>query len=239
MSPAPDLQDVVCYGAAGLALHLLTQLKPIRAHRPSLRCVGFVDEFSHGYPHPTEDAPVISPQQRREQFPDVPVLLGIGDPKARARIFTELLTEGASWYTSSGDPDRVHPSAKFGPGTLIREITRVGANVRVGRGALVLARLIAHDVTIGDFTTVGVDAGVLGHVTIGDEVNVAPYAVVCNGRPGRSLTIGDGAVVGVGAVVTKDVPPGAVVVGNPAMPVAHWRKLTALAEQAVAEDRDG
>lgn len=30
------------------------------------------------------------------------------------------------------------------------------------------------------------------------------------------LTIGEGATVGAGAVVTKDVPPGSVVVGNPA-----------------------
>ena len=30
------------------------------------------------------------------------------------------------------------------------------------------------------------------------------------------ITIGENALVGAGAVVTKDVPPGAVVVGNPA-----------------------
>jgi acetyltransferase-like isoleucine patch superfamily enzyme len=30
------------------------------------------------------------------------------------------------------------------------------------------------------------------------------------------ITIGEGALIGAGSVVTKDVPPGAVVAGNPA-----------------------
>ncbi|HUO56398.1 MAG TPA: acyltransferase [Candidatus Paceibacterota bacterium] len=37
-----------------------------------------------------------------------------------------------------------------------------------------------------------------------------------NATIGCGLTIGAGATIGMGAVVTKDVPPGATVVGNPA-----------------------
>ena len=39
------------------------------------------------------------------------------------------------------------------------------------------------------------------------------------GKPDKYLTIGKGAVIGAGAVVTKDVEPGAIVVGNPAKPL--------------------
>ncbi|ATG46986.1 maltose acetyltransferase [Celeribacter ethanolicus] len=48
-------------------------------------------------------------------------------------------------------------------------------------------------------------------VTIGQDVWIGGCAIVLPG-----VTIGDGAIVGAGAVVTKNVSPGARVIGNPA-----------------------
>ena len=51
-------------------------------------------------------------------------------------------------------------------------------------------------------------------VTIGRDVWIGGGAIILAG-----ITIGDGAIVGAGSVVTRDVPPGATVVGNPARPI--------------------
>ena len=47
--------------------------------------------------------------------------------------------------------------------------------------------------------------------TVEDGVNIGANATILPG-----ITLGEGCTVGAGAVVTKDVPPGVTVVGNPA-----------------------
>lgn len=55
-----------------------------------------------------------------------------------------------------------------------------------------------------------------GDVVIGNDVWVGRQATILSG-----VTIGDGAVVGTCSVVTKDVPPYAIVAGNPAKLVRY------------------
>ena len=50
-----------------------------------------------------------------------------------------------------------------------------------------------------------------GNITIGNDVWIGYEAVILSG-----VTIGDGAIIGTRAVVTKDVPPYAIVGGSPA-----------------------
>jgi acetyltransferase-like isoleucine patch superfamily enzyme len=53
-------------------------------------------------------------------------------------------------------------------------------------------------------------------VVIGNDVWIGTGAIIL-----RGLSVGDGAVIGAGAVVTKDVPPYAIVAGNPARVIKY------------------
>jgi acetyltransferase-like isoleucine patch superfamily enzyme len=60
------------------------------------------------------------------------------------------------------------------------------------------------------------DAVTRGPVEIGNDVWVGTRAMILSG-----VTIGNGAVIGAGAVIARDVPPYAIMVGNPARLVRY------------------
>ena len=102
---------------------------------------------------------------------------------------------------------------------------------------------IENDVVVGDRVTVKCGVQLWDGLRVGDDVFIGPNVTFTNDKYPRSqnpdfkplitwveegasigggatilpgIRIGAGATVGAGAVVTKDVPPGATVVGNPA-----------------------
>ncbi len=108
-------------------------------------------------------------------------------------------------------------------GVEIPPLTRVGKSFAVhhGQGIVVNNRaIIGDDCIIRQGVTLGnrVASDPYGCPVIGNRVSIGASALVL----GR-LSIGDDAVIGAGAVVTRDVPAGDVVVGNPARSIAEKR----------------
>lgn len=133
----------------------------------------------------------------------------------------------------------------IGEGTIVRDFVNL-YGCKIGRDCKIAAFVeVQRGVRIGDRCKVEAFAFIPTGVTIEDEVFVGPHAVFTNDlhpravgewevvptvvRKGASIganatiicgvTIGEGAMVGAGAVVTKDVPAGTMVVGNPARPI--------------------
>ncbi|WP_373095011.1 acetyltransferase [Zhongshania sp.] len=102
-------------------------------------------------------------------------------------------------------------------GSILCPFTAVTSNIRIGRYFQAnFNAIVGHDCVIGDFVTLAPSVNCLGRVHIGDYAYIGTNAMIRQGAADKPLRIGTGAIVGMGAVVTKDVPDGATVIGNPA-----------------------
>lgn len=128
--------------------------------------------------------------------------------------------------------DTRNVNARIEPGAFIRDKVTIGDNAVIMMGAVInigavigegtmidMGAVLGGRATVGKHCHVGAGAVLAGvieppnanPVVLEDNVLIGANAVVIEG-----VHIGEGAVVGAGAIVTKDVPAGAVVVGNPA-----------------------
>jgi acetyltransferase-like isoleucine patch superfamily enzyme len=169
--------------------------------------------------------PVLSPRStaKREDLP--PAEIGDGT----------IVSTGAVVFAGA----KVGARVILGDQSCVRERVVVGDDVVIGRGSLV-----ENDTTIGAMTKIQAEVYVTAYSTLEGHVFIAPCVVTTNdnfmGRTQRrhelikgptirrgarigggaillpGVEIGEDAFVGAGAVVTKDVDPRMLVVGNPA-----------------------
>ena len=118
-------------------------------------------------------------------------------------------------------------NTKIGTFVEIQKNARIGANCKISSHSFVCEGVeIADDVFIGHNVTFINDrfprATAGGKLQSEADWKCEPTRVERGASIGSSatilcgVTIGAGAIVGAGSMVTKDVPPGAVVAGNPA-----------------------
>ncbi|WP_336660595.1 DapH/DapD/GlmU-related protein [Leucobacter sp. USHLN153] len=120
------------------------------------------------------------------------------------------LPQNAAW-----NGDLQHAGVRIGANAVIREgaVVHQGSyrETTVGARSWVLTRAyLAHDVLLGEDSTVSAGVSVGGHCVIGERVNIGMNAVVHQRR-----VIAPGAMIGMGTPVTRDVPPFAKVFGTP------------------------
>jgi acetyltransferase-like isoleucine patch superfamily enzyme len=169
--------------------------------------------------------PTLSPRSTAARDPLPPTRIGDGT----------VVCAGAIVFAGS----RIGSRVILGDQSCVRERVVIGDDVVVGRGCLV-----ENDTTVGSMTKIQADAYITAYSTLEEHVFIAPCVVTSNdnfmGRTERrraliagptirrgarigagavlcpGIEIGAEAFVGAGAVVTRDVAPQTLVVGNPA-----------------------
>ena len=120
---------------------------------------------------------------------------------------------------------------------VIEDDVEIGANSTIDRGAIDETRIrrgskidnqvqLAHNCTVGRHSIIVAQSGIAGSTTLEDYVTIAAQV----GIVGR-LTIGKKATVAAQSGVTKNVGPGQVVWGTPAMEFKTARRAYALLDR--------
>ena len=148
--------------------------------------------------------------------------IAVSDPKHRQRLAEQCLADGLLPFPIRAAESVCYEPNEIGVGSILCAYSVVTVNATIGRFFHAnINSYVAHDCVIGDFVTFAPRVNCNGRVIVEDFVTVGTGAVIRNGEPGGApIVIGTGAVVGMGAVVTRSVPPGITVVGNPAREIS-------------------
>jgi len=117
------------------------------------------------------------------------------------------IEQGANFYT--GWEIEIGNDSSLGINCMIPYDLKVGKDVMMGPDVVIIGN--NHK-----FSNLDLPMRLQGYqeyppVKIGDDVWIGTRAIILPG-----LTIGQGAIIAAGAVITKDVPPYAILAGNPA-----------------------
>ena len=147
--------------------------------------------------------------------PDDGIVIAVGSGEARKSIAERC--QGLNVISLFSSSFTCGEGVEIGGGAVFCSNTMVTGSARIGRQFQCnIYSYVAHDCVIGDYVTFAPRVSCNGNVHIEDYAYIGTGAVIKQGTPDKPLRIGRGATVGMGAVVTKDVPAGAVVMGNPA-----------------------
>ncbi len=206
------------YGASGFGREVMPLLRAQVANDPEALCV-FVDDSGadeevNGHRCMSFEQFLAYPAKTRA------VTLAIGDSRIREKLAVKCTDAGVSFIDVHAENCTVLDATAIAEGRILCGFASVTSNAKIGRhfhGNIY--SYVAHDCVIGDFVTFAPGVKCNGNVHIEDHAYIGTGAILRQGKPDKPLTIGAGAVVGMGAVVTRDVPPGVTVVGNPAKPL--------------------
>lgn len=156
------------------------------------------------------------------------------------------MTQSGNYFVH---PQALCESTKVGKGSRVWAFAHILPNASIGADCNICDHVfIENDVTIGDRVTIKCGVQVWDGVELEDDVFIGPNVTFTNDlfprskqhpaafartlvKKGASIganatvlantTIGQNAMIGAGAVVTRPVPPNAIVAGNPAKIVGY------------------
>ncbi len=162
-----------------------------------------------------DGVPVLGPLSLLPDMENVQLVVCTGHPGnyvSRLRIVRRLGLPNERFATLVHPAASIPRSVRLGRGSVALATVVATTGVQVGAHvALMPGAVLTHDDVVGDYATFGSGVRLAGRVVVGEGAYIGAGALVRESR-----RIGPWALVGMGSVVLTDIPAGEVWAGVPA-----------------------
>ena len=205
------------YGASGCGRSLMPVARQQLARESDASEIVFIDDALESVAEVNAHRAMNYLAFLNETASEKYVQIAIANSHVREKIAQRLKMDGIQLWSIIADNVVLMDQLELDEGSALSPFVTIGSNVRIGKCFQAnLYSYVEHDCVIGDFVTFAPGVKCNGNIHIHDHAYIGAGAMIKQGKPDDPLVIGIGAIVGMGAVVTKSVPAGATVVGNPA-----------------------
>ena len=210
-----------CYilGTSGFSAEVTQYIEDNKmSNKNSLNIKGYFDINNNDYEKYGYKYPYLGSEKEYEFTNKVNFVIPIADNKIRKSLHLLFKSLGHRFPNVIHHSCFVSNQAKICESSILCPFVAITSNAIIGSNFQAnIYSYIAHDCIIGDNVTFAPSVKCNGNVIIEDDVYIGTGVVIHQGKPNRPLKIGKGAVIAAGSVVTRSIPEGMTVFGNPAI----------------------
>jgi sugar O-acyltransferase (sialic acid O-acetyltransferase NeuD family) len=203
---------LILVGCGAFARELINWVEDLVDLKKSIPISGFLDDNPDALSTFNYAIPCLGAVQSYMPRPGDQLLMSIGDPQVKRKLFIELKAKGGSFAQLIHPSAVIARSASLGEGVVVCPQAIVSADARVGDLCVINGNAsVGHDVKLGSFSTLSSHVDLTGWVQVDECVFFGSGARVL-----PKVKIGLGARIGAGAIVMRSVAAGAVMYAQPA-----------------------
>ena len=205
------MKELIIVGASGFGREMVKYVEDINSVNPTWALKGFIDDNLNSLDDYICDYHVIGTIKDWQPAENEEFVCALAFPAVKKKVVELLQEKGAKFVTLIHPSAMLHTYCTIGKGVVITPNSVISANASIGDFASILGSSVAHDASVGDWSTLSGKCALNGHVQCGKMVYMG-----CGVLVAPSKKIGDNATVGIGSVVINNVKAGTRVFGNPA-----------------------
>ncbi len=204
--------DIILVGAGGYAREIYELIiKSNNRKTPTYNVLGVLDDNLHALDGKQTELKILGTIKDWHVKGDEKYVMAIASPQIKENVANIMHEKGAEFISLLHFTVMRCSGVEYGEGFIAYPGAVLGPDDKIGDFVTLLGTGLAHDVQIGDYSTISSYCGINGNVCLGKRVFVGGHAVIAPG-----MKIGDDAFVCTGSVVVTPVRKGMRVFGNPA-----------------------